>query len=64
MKHTASPAFTPHDGVREFVERIPTPELIRARLTANAAEARLLKRLLRLSIERENVGRASEVQHG
>jgi hypothetical protein len=48
------------DDLRSFLERLPAPEVLQEKLERNAAEAKLLKRVLRLSIEKQKAnGEAS-----
>ena len=41
--------------LQQFIESIPTPEVISQRLERNAHESALLKRMLRLSKDKERV---------
>lgn len=41
------------EDLQTFLERIPTPKVIRARMSRNADETVVLKRLLKLSLDAE-----------
>ncbi|MBN2291805.1 MAG: hypothetical protein JXM70_05230 [Pirellulales bacterium] len=48
------------ETIDEFVERIPKPEEIRQRLSANLREARLLRQILKMAEQREKVAEVSQ----
>lgn len=39
------------DELREFVQNIPSPEVIRSRMTQNVQETRFLRRLLKIAVD-------------
>lgn len=49
------------ERVRKLIEHIPTADEIRQRLDQNEAEKKLLKRLLRLAMDRDDASRSLTV---
>ena len=49
---------SPDDKIKEFVGCIPEPDEIKAKLSLNMREAKMLRQLLRLSEQRERVREA------
>ena len=48
------------ESIDTFVERIPKPEEIRRRLSANIREARMLRQILKIAEQREKVAEVSQ----
>lgn len=49
------------DSLRRFVESVPSADTIRARLSANSAETKLLRKMLRLANDRDRAARPTEM---